>query len=426
MSSMELTSSNRAFTNRFERHVKDFIKDYRLVEGRSVLVGVSGGVDSMVLLFLLKRFGYSTRACFIHHGTRSGQDAELNLVKEFAEHLEIPFHFQSISGLNTKSNFEFNARLKRYEIFDELKGKSLVALAHHIDDSFEWTMLQSLQSSNLKSTVGIPVKNGDYIRPLMAVTKNQILRYAKAFDLPFINDPTNEDSKYERNFLRNEVISTIKQRHPKYLLHYVNKQNELARILGVHLLNKIQNSFEISFLKDAVSIYSLESNPEFAGIDELIRKAMSYLNPNDRGVLYGQIEKIKEALKNNKFGPLSLTKGVKVYISYHHLFMVNKKHSEPIYNQDFKFNDEFEKISLSEYKIRLKDYLQNFYPAWVIIENNTRGFNFNKRIFPYQSEVCRSLNEANISYLSALNLMAQWSKPKNKNKILKLRFISGL
>ena len=75
-------------------------------------------------------------------------------------------------------NFELKARLERYKIFSKYQD-SLIVLGHHIDDSFEWSLMQKMKSSRLESTIGIPLYNKNYIRPLMCVTKKQIRRYAK-------------------------------------------------------------------------------------------------------------------------------------------------------------------------------------------------------------------------------------------------------
>jgi tRNA(Ile)-lysidine synthase len=141
-----------------------------------------------------------------------------------------------------------------------LDGEEKIVLAHHIDDSFEWTLLQSLRSSNIEGLVGIPLLNGKVIRPFMCVTKAQIGKFVQAFDLPFIEDPTNESLKYERNYIRNEVIPAFSDRYKQYLKHYVYRHNEISRRLGMHLLDRNRSYFEIVKGSQSVLIYSLSVN----------------------------------------------------------------------------------------------------------------------------------------------------------------------
>ncbi len=422
-------SSNRVYTNSVLKHFKKFIKEYQLIgddaRSKDILVGVSGGVDSIVLLDILVRCGYSARAIYIHHGTRSGQDTELEFVKKVAEHLGVDFLSMKISGLDTNKNFEFKARTERYKLFRQVKkDNELIALAHHIDDSFEWSIMQGLKSSSLKGTVGIPVINGEIIRPLMCLTKNQIQNYAKFFDLPFVEDPTNFDVKHERNFLRHEVIASFSGRHPKYLKHYVNRHNELARQMGLHAKKKQKSSFKLIKTDNAAVLYNISSRLEFSGFEILVVQAMQYLNPYDRGSLHGQIDKIKQALRNNKFGPLILTKGIKAYISFNYVLICNDNFKSN-YPDDFDDKSKLVKMNLKEFKHELKSLVDDApsYPLWVILDNKSRGFSFNKRTFPLDEKYTEDLNNNDVSYLSALSLLAQWSKEKNRHKKLCLRFL---
>ena len=418
-------SSNRAYTDLALKHFQSFVKEYDLVGSKKLLVGVSGGIDSVVLLHILKRCGYSIRAVYIHHGTRDGQDSELEFVKSLSEQLNIEFQSMQISDLDPDKNFEFNARVKRYELFREVQNDDeLIVLAHHIDDSLEWSFLQGLKSSNLKSTIGMPVINGDIIRPLMCMTKAQIQHYANFFDLPHVEDPTNKLVKYERNFLRHQIVASFADRHPQYLKHYVNRQNELARVMGLHAKKKQKSSFKIIKKENSVLIYNISPKIDFSGFEILVVQAMQYLNPNDRGSLHGQIDKIKQALTNNKFGPLVLTKGIKAYVSFNYILICNDKFS-PDYPSDFLDKSQFEKMSLADFTKMLQSFVDEdiAFPLWVILDKSSRWINNNKREFPLCAKYTRKLNDENQVYLSAMSLLAQWSKVKNCTKKIRLRFL---
>lgn len=418
-------SANRGYTYRFEKHLKSFVENYELFGPRdSLMVAVSGGIDSMALCFALhqlQRFGYSNevRVVHIHHGTRDGQDQEAELVESFCEYLGFSYELEKFDDLNPKKNFEYQARLKRYETFYKLSyAHEKILLAHHIDDSFEWTLLQSLRSSSINGLVGIPLKNDQVVRPFMCVTKKQILNYAAFYDIPFLEDPTNEQIKYERNFLRKNVVSAFKDRYQQYLKHYVFRHNEIARRLGVHLKEKNRSDYRMVKSKKAVLIYSLHNQKTFDGIERLLEDAVKYLNPNGRGTLSKQLNKIKLALENHKLGPFVLTKGIKAYLDYHMVLLTLEEPpilESPVGYSIFSY-DEFYGV-IQEY---LSDPHQSLaFPFFVQVS----GSSIDKRQFKTTFNTSAPESFDSPSYYPALRLLREWSKKRNMHKALRLKIM---
>jgi len=422
-----LVSSNTGFTNRFEAQVFKFIEQMKLIEGQDVLVAVSGGVDSMAALLCLnnnKSFGYSfgVRAIHINHGTRSTQALDEKSVHDYCSHLGIDLIVETLDGLDVDRNFEQNARLARYEVFKKhLKKNEVLVLGHHIDDSFEWSMMQSLRSSSLKGQLGIPVRNGKFIRPFMSVTRKQIENYAKAYSIAFIEDPTNKDSKYERNFIRNEVAPKLSARYPAMLKHYVRRQNELARVLGVHQSLNVRDEFELIINQDSVEIVSFSGELNTSGLESKILEAIKILNPNSRGSVSHQIDKIVQALRNHKKGPFTLSGGLLVYLSFNHLLVCKWK---PV------FNNQLDQVTgvygLKEFRDLLKEKKnETIWPAWVQIEKQTFNVEFSKShelwpdLFALPDGGTRKL-------VAACKLLKYWTQAKNKNKKLRLRLFLSL
>lgn len=427
---MSFKSSNSKYTNRFTGHFMRFIEEYKLFhKDEPLLIAVSGGIDSMALVQALKiiqSYGYSNplRVAHINHGSRAGQDREENFVHQYCSHLGIESISVTLSDLDPNRNFEYKARLKRYEAFFEIANDDeKLVLAHHIDDSFEWTMLQSLRSSSIEGLIGIPVVNGRVIRPFMCMTKAHIRRYASSFDLPFIEDPTNELIKYERNFIRNNVVSAFEDRYKKYLKHYVYRHNEISRRLGLHLLHQHQTSFNISYGPESVLIYSTTGTKDFSGVEQLVLKGLKHLNPDSRGKVAGQIKNIITALKNNKFGPITLTKGIKVYLDLNLLLMTKLEQPRLKFKskeaQAFSY-DEF--INYIEEVIPSKKLHLDF-PYLVTI----KGPSLDKRNFntTFNTKALAELRSANIKYYPALKLLREWSKKKNRHKVLRLNFLTS-
>jgi tRNA(Ile)-lysidine synthetase-like protein len=422
-------SNNSKYTNMLIGHFMRFIEEYKLFgKDESLLIAVSGGIDSMVLAYCLNKiqsYGYSNglRIVHINHNSRTGQDAEERFVKEFSSSINVECITAKLQDLDPERNFEYKARLKRYDSFYAVaKPNEKIVLAHHIDDSFEWTMLQSLRSSSIEGQIGIPVVNNRVIRPFMCLTKNQICRYASYLDIPFIEDPTNEEIKYERNFIRNNVISAFSDRYQKYLKHYVYRHNEIARRLGVHLLNKNKSSFHISYEAKSVLIYSTSSSDDFSGIENLILDGLKHLNKNSRGSVASQIKNIVIALKNNKFGPVSLTNGIKAYLDFN-MVLLTKEEPPKL---ELHFVD-YKKLSYDEFVNFIKDYIRRNdthldFPFFVLVQ----GSRLDRRNFntTFNVDAINSMRANGENYYPAMKLLRVWLKKKNRHRVLRLNILS--
>jgi len=422
---MLFKTTNKLYTDRVVKHLASFVKEYSLFKKESeLLLAVSGGIDSIMMLHgihELRRYGYScsVRVININHGTRAEQADEAQLVSDICNGLGFEFKGFNLDGLDTESNFENNARKMRYQVFDEIKKPNeLLLLAHHIDDSYEWSILQSLRSSSVDGAIGIPVVNGSIRRPLMCLTKKQITRYAKVFDLPYLEDPTNEQTKHERNFLRHQIISGLGNRHPQYLKHYVYRQNELARRLGKHLIHSEKNAFTCRKGNGFAEIYNISSGLDFSGFDYSVIKAVQFLNGEGRGTLQSQIQKIKQAMLNNKYGPLTLTGGMKAYISFNHVLLLTKAYKADSVLQE---KGEFTSYSLEQYRKLLQERMSTndgsfAYPLWVCLAKRKFGLKPDKRKHP--------LFQSHSKYYFGLNLLKQWSKEKNQNQRVSLKLVT--
>lgn len=427
---MAFKSSNSKYTNRFIGHFVRFIEEYALFDKKeALLIAVSGGIDSMVLVHTLKiirSYGYSNslRVVHINHNSRVGQDREESFVHEYCKHLGIECVSTTLSDLDPNRNFEYHARLKRYDAFYQLANDNeKIVLAHHIDDSFEWTMLQSLRSSSIEGLVGIPVVNGRVIRPFMCVTKQQIRNYAGMYDLPFVEDPTNEMIKYERNFIRNNIITAFSDRYKKYLKHYVYRHNEISRRLGLHYIYKDKSSFNVSFGKDSVMIYSILGKNDYSGLQNLVLKGLKHLNPDSRGKVSGQIENVITALKNNKYGPISLTNGVKAFVDFNLVMLTKSSETKMgLKFQDYKTFSYDEFVNFIEITIPSK-LLHYDFPYIVLI----KGSNLDKRKFntSFNRSAIQELKDQGLKYYPALKLLREWSKKKNRHKVLRLNVLTS-
>lgn len=186
------------------------------------LLAVSGGVDSMVLLNLFHRFNLAIEIAhcnFCLRGDESDQDEAI--VLELANTLNIPVHikrFESLKEMAGDHSIQLMARELRYSWFKDLLSErklDYLVLAHHADDNLETALYNFTKGTSLKGLKGMPEFAEHMLRPLLHITKSDILNYAKEQSIPYRNDQSNESLKYNRNLIRHNVIPELNKINPK-------------------------------------------------------------------------------------------------------------------------------------------------------------------------------------------------------------------
>jgi tRNA(Ile)-lysidine synthase len=307
-------------------HLQDWVWSFCVRHGllrqnSKVLIGLSGGQDSMLLgsvFFDLYKKGYFNEIIFIHidHGLRPESSIEAaELAKWCSEH-EWPLIIEKFSGDIPESNIELWARNFRKDLFSKYRNKlgsdAVVLLGHHIDDSFEWYMRQLLGSSSGEQTFGIPVKNGFYRRPFHCLTRKQIEFWVNRLNLFYINDSSNNDLKFERNFIRHKIKNELLNKFPKGLAHFCERGNDWARKSGLSC-NNIYSSNSYSPHNGTVFLYQLDGRGFFDGQSNNISEVIKLLSSKERGELRQNIKKLINAQKNGKRGPLNFSGGVSAF-----------------------------------------------------------------------------------------------------------------
>lgn len=207
--------------SRFER----YIEDHALVEpGDRVLLAVSGGVDSMVMLSLFVRGGYDVAVAHCNFQLR-GQESDEDevLVEQEARRYGIPIYnkrFDTEREMElTGDSVQVAARRLRYTWFEELcreHGYAEIASAHHADDSIETFFINLFRGTGLKGLTGISIVNGRVIRPLLFASRREILDYANAHKIPFREDSSNRSTKYLRNKIRLGIVPRLREISPAF------------------------------------------------------------------------------------------------------------------------------------------------------------------------------------------------------------------
>jgi tRNA(Ile)-lysidine synthase len=184
-------------------------------------VAYSGGLDSQVLLHLSQKALPSAqlRAIHINHGLSPNSQAWQEHCQQYCEQLNIDFECRKVEIANTNSNLESQARHARYAVFESLiKKEDCILMAHHQDDQMETVLYRLLRGSGPKGLAGIPVKRkisrGNLLRPLLSYSKDELTEFAKHEGLSWIEDESNSDISFDRNFLRQSIIPSLKSRWP--------------------------------------------------------------------------------------------------------------------------------------------------------------------------------------------------------------------
>ena len=207
----------------FQAKVERFIQRHGLLTGkRLVLVGLSGGADSVALLGVLVRLGYPCRALHCNFHLRGDEsDRDEVFARQFADSLGVPFlkvdfDTRGYAAIHQES-IEMAARSLRYRWFEEQRqafDAEAIAVAHHRDDSVETLLMNLLRGSGIRGLGGIRPRNGQVVRPLLAVSRAEIEEWLQTQGWGYVTDSSNLSDAYTRNFIRLRVLPLLEQLNP--------------------------------------------------------------------------------------------------------------------------------------------------------------------------------------------------------------------
>lgn len=231
------------------KHFIETIKQQNLFSSKDkLLLAVSGGVDSVVLCNLCKQAGFDfiiAHCNFQLRGEESESDEQFvrGLGKTFGVEVLVKKFDTEKYAIDNKLSTQEAARNLRYEWFEELMSQSTNKLinhlltAHHGDDNIETLLMHFFRGTGLRGLTGIPAVNKYIKRPLLHFSKEALLAFAKKNNIAFVEDASNQSSKYTRNFFRNELIPAISKVYPQVK---ENLQNNIQRF------KEIENLYQLS------------------------------------------------------------------------------------------------------------------------------------------------------------------------------------
>lgn len=235
--------------------------------GDGVLVGLSGGADSVGLLLVLwklrETFQISLRALHVHHGLRGAEaDRDAAFSRMLCERLEIPFYEFRIDAakeaLDRKCSVEEAGRLARYRLYEETAlawekemypdltsenagrkeaaaARVHIATAHHADDNAETVLFNLFRGSGLTGLSGIAPVRGRIIRPLLWAQRSEIQTWLRQQGQDWVEDSTNQESEYSRNWLRNELLPAVEERLNVQAVRHIDQAGRRIRQADAYL-----------------------------------------------------------------------------------------------------------------------------------------------------------------------------------------------
>jgi tRNA(Ile)-lysidine synthase len=239
-------------TSNFQQAFNAFINKHKCLQTNSkVIIAVSGGIDSMVLLDLFRKSNYAIMVAHCNFNLRGNDSiADEQLVATYCKNHQIKFISKSFD-IESSASTQVTARNLRYDWFNSLLSSEnfdCIATAHHADDQLETILMNLVKGTGVNGLKGISVVNTNLIRPLLFTNKNNISAYAEEQNIHYREDVSNQSDKYLRNKYRLNIIPQLKEINPSITDHIqdfsermksaqiiIDKQinNDLKRILKV-------------------------------------------------------------------------------------------------------------------------------------------------------------------------------------------------
>lgn len=268
-----------------EKKVFEYIKKYDMIHsGDLVVIGVSGGADSMCLLDLLikyrKKLNYDIAAVHVNHMIRGEEaDHDEEFVKKYCIGMDVEYRAFHINVLQMAEKLHMSpeeaGRKARYEAFNEVcrelaGGRACrIAVAHHANDQAETVLFNMLRGSGIKGAAGIKHVNGNIIRPLLGVTRRQIEEYLGGQGIAYVTDSTNLDCDYSRNKLRNVVIPYIEENINRNAVENIGLFAGIAASAWSYL-EKTAEAIYSSVIKEYGNAIMIDE--AVTGLDDIIEK----------------------------------------------------------------------------------------------------------------------------------------------------------
>lgn len=360
------------------RTVSAYIEKHQLFDTNDlIIVGLSGGADSVALLHILVRLGYNCIAahCNFHLRGKESDEDEI-FTGKLAKQLNVSFYKKNFDtttyARENHLSIEMAARDLRYQWFEQIREEfqaQVIAVAHHQDDSVETFLLNMIRGTGVRGLSGIRPKNGAVVRPLLSVNRIKIVEWLAKENINFQTDSTNLSDAYTRNFIRLRIIPLLEELNPSVKEAIIRTSNHLSDLEKVYTSWLEKERPQIIDSQHRISIPKLlnTSAPQSL-LYELIKPFgfTRLLSDSIFSSVQGQSGKIFDAPHTN----------YRIIKDREFLLISTQKEKN---NMIYSITDD----DSLEYPIKLKTFTKSIESTFEILkETNIAYFDYNKLIFP--------------------------------------------
>lgn len=309
-----------------KKDIKEIISKKNLFsENETIVLALSGGVDSMVLFHILRNLNLNVVIAHINHNKREESFNEFEEIKLIAEYHNVPFE-GIVLDKNLNGNFHDESRKRRLNFFYDTAKKyhsNKIVLGHHVDDQLETVLMRLVRGTSFSGYAGIKeeraYKDVTLVRPLLNVSKTDILEYAKDHNVTYFQDQSNTDPMYTRNRFRSEIIPLLKEENPN-IEKQINQFTSYIEMADEFIKNKRDEFLGQYYVENKVNLIEFNKLETILKI-KVIKFIINSKTFDTVEVSYQQYEDLIEILSNdNPNTKYNLAKGyilVKAYDEFY-------------------------------------------------------------------------------------------------------------
>ena len=268
-----------------------FLKNFDIE--KKYVVALSGGVDSAVLAFLAKKFSNNVRAIFINHNQKHSGQLETQ-ARIIAEKLKIDF-IAIPTSIEPNSSETHMRKVRIQKLHKSIKDNEYILFGHTLSDKAETFLMNLFRGTHLHGLKSIPKNINKIKRPLLDVSKEEIIKYAKVNQINYLDDESNFDNAINRNWIRNDIFKEVEKRFSGSLeaqIAQIISELEYALPQNTTLLNSVKSSS--GYIEIPVSLINFK-NPELLSLFAIIGKRIGMTGMESK-----DLDKIKETIATSK------------------------------------------------------------------------------------------------------------------------------
>ena len=320
---------------KIEEKAEALIRKYNMIEKDDVVIaGVSGGADSVCLLFVLcalkEKYGFSVRVCHVNHGLRGADaDADEQFVEELCRKLKVPcrvFHRNvELIARKRKQSTEEAGRTVRREAFETMcreEGGTRIASAHHSNDNAETILLNLARGTGLKGLCGIRPVYGKWIRPLLGVSREEIESALVQEKIPWRQDLSNEEDVYTRNRIRHHILPALQEQVNPETARHLNELSCQAQEIWDYVERGVDEAWERCIVSppgktEAFTVRELPFRKEMPAVQkQLLHRSICRAAGRSRDVEAVHVSALLDLFGRQPGRQISLPYGVTAYRMY--------------------------------------------------------------------------------------------------------------